>query len=262
MPKETITIKLPKNLRFTEDQFEQIKFRNQEVEIRKGRRGASLVLYEKDFLFCKVDFFEVKLSEGTLLSDEQFIALFEKNDNLKFETTSEDSIIINMNTTIIITAFTFLIGVSIGMWNYVQNKGWGGDATGSFFMKKTKKKLVPDISFTLFSKMVNDVINVKLYPQIAPTLCIEIVSNKSRRELEKNLAKMTDQWMPEGTDVGLVIDPFERTYYVFEKDQPEGCKIEFSSLFTHPLLPELALNFDELLDKGIGQFPGLKFPPE
>jgi Uma2 family endonuclease len=262
MSKETITIKLPKNLRFTDEQFEQIKLRNQDVGVRKGRRGASLVLSEKDFLFNEVDFFEVKFPDGYYYIDKQLDDLLTKNDNLKIETNPDGTIIINMYTAAIITTLTALISGSIFMWNHYKNAGRLSEATGGIKPIKQNKRRIPDISFTVFEKILKEFVQEYIHIEVAPTLCIEIVSNKSSRELEKNLKKMKDDWMPEGTDIGLVIDPFKRKYYLFEKDLPEGREIDFAIPFTHSLLPELVLNFNELLEKAITQNPGVKFPPE
>jgi Uma2 family endonuclease len=260
MSKETITIKLPKGVRFSDEQFEEIKLRNQEVNLRKGRKGASFVLTEKDFLFNEVDFFEVKLPDSTSLEDDQFIDLMQKNDDIKIEMTSKNTIVINIGTTIIIGTFSTILILTLAYWDQLKNIGNVLGGTCAFFIKKSGKKLIPDVSFTLFSKMVNDYINAKMFPQVPPTLCIEIVSNKSRRELEKNLDKMKNHWMPDGTDIGLVIDPFEHKYYLFENHLPDGREIEFAIPFTHYLLPDLELNFNDLLDKAIAKFPGIKFP--
>ena len=49
-----------------------------------------------------------------------------------------------------------------------------------------------------------------------------------------------------GTELGLVIDPFRETYHVFEQNQETYHSFDFAHDFTHPLLPDFAINFGTL----------------
>jgi Uma2 family endonuclease len=260
MTENTIVLKLPKGVRFDDPQMDEIKRLNSGVEVRKGRQGASLMINQKDFVFDEVDFFEFYTPEGFTFTEKQLDDLLIKNIELKIETNPDGTLIINMNTIAIITSFTFLIGFSIGLWNQIKKAGSITTESGGFKLLKQNKQRMGDVTFTLFEKKIKEIASKCKHITIMPTLCIEIVSNKSSRELEKNLSKIENDWMAEGTDIGLVVDPFRKKYHVFEMNRIGYKELDFNVPFTHNLLPDLILNFNDLLQQAIDMYPEVEFP--
>jgi Uma2 family endonuclease len=260
MTENTIVLKLPKGVRFNDPQIEEIKRLNNSVEVRKGRQGASLVIKEKDFIFEEVDFFEFYTFEGYTCTEKQLEALWRRNDELLLETNPDRTIIFKMFTSLLISSFSACVGGSLGIWNLEKKLGRVTGGKGVFIFPVSLKSRVPDLAYTSFEKMKKVNKWKSSYAKIAATLCIEILSNNNARELEKNLAKMQNDWMPEGTDIGLVVDPFGEKYYMFEKGMTGQREIDFSIPFTHNLLPDLILDFGDLLKQVFDQNPDVELP--
>jgi hypothetical protein len=71
---------------------------------------------------------------------------------------------------------------------------------------------------------------------------------------------MQNDWMPEGTDIGLVVDQFGKKYYMFEKGITGQREIDFAIPFKHSQLPDLMLDFGDLLKQTIEQNPDVELP--
>jgi hypothetical protein len=57
---------------------------------------------------------------------------------------------------------------------------------------------------------------------------------------------MENEWMPAGTDIGLVVCPHSQKYFLFEKDKTGYQTFDFTIPFCHSLLPGLIVDFDAL----------------
>jgi Uma2 family endonuclease len=79
---------------------------------------------------------------------------------------------------------------------------------------------------------------------IPPTFCIEIVSAPAG--LKKDLEKMKNDWMAAGTELGMVIDPFSKKYYIFEQGKEGFEQWTFDQNFGHELLPDLNIDLEKL----------------
>lgn len=107
---------------------------------------------------------------------------------------------------------------------------------------------LPDVSFILYEKFSKQVLDEK-YELGAPTLCIEVVSHKN--SLKQDLEKMKEDWMRAGTEIGLVVCPHRKKYYLFEKGKAAYQTLAFSKPFRHDLLFELTLDFSLLLKEAM-----------
>ena len=208
-------------------------------------KGKKQNLNEKDFFTLKLPF--------QYTDYKVFIKDFiELNPDLKPEFILPDKIIINMLTPEMIAAFTMAIGAVLFMWNRSQKKGRVYDGTARYDIDVSKGEIIekqhraPDFSYIDFEKIAKEKLNKATYIAGSPTFCGEILSQK--HQLRANLKKMREVWMASGTELGVVVCPYRRKYYVF--DHNLHYKIhDFSETFRHDLLAGLELNFGELLDE-------------
>jgi Uma2 family endonuclease len=84
----------------------------------------------------------------------------------------------------------------------------------------------------------------------APFFCVEVVS-APKNGLKQSLEKMKNIWMENGTEIGLVLDPFGKNYYLFEAKKASFEKISFQKAFKHSKLKGLVMNFDALWQRGL-----------
>ncbi|MCX7999290.1 MAG: hypothetical protein N3A69_10135 [Leptospiraceae bacterium] len=57
--------------------------------------------------------------------------------------------------------------------------------------------------------------------------------------------------MPAGVKVSIVVCPFLEEYYLFEEGKENYKTYSLKEVFTHPNLPELELNFREILQESL-----------
>jgi hypothetical protein len=65
---------------------------------------------------------------------------------------------------------------------------------------------------------------------------------------------MAFDWMPAGTEIGLVVCPYREEYYLFEKGKAEYKTVSFSQKFTHQQLPDLEIDFAQHLKEAKEEF--------
>ncbi len=82
--------------------------------------------------------------------------------------------------------------------------------------------------------------------------CIEVVSSP-KNGLKQTLQKMQKVWIANGTEIGLVVDPFGKKYYLFEIERQGYETIDFEKLFTQPKLKNLSLDFESFWKEAGGE---------
>ncbi|HAN76700.1 MAG TPA: hypothetical protein DCQ31_02415, partial [Bacteroidales bacterium] len=189
-----------------------------------------------------------------LFKNNNFDTLYTLNANrFNFEQPGNNTINIKMGTFDIIGIITMAIGGALYLWTTRTNKGLVRSENTEYQFKNEEgelKRYMADVSYIDFDKAPEDVqFKWKKRSPVAPTLAIEILSSKKPIELKRNLTKMQQVWIKNGTDIGIVIDSFGKKYYVFENGKPEFVAEEIHKPFTHELLPGYTGNFGIHADK-------------
>ncbi len=212
---------------------------NKRIAVKK-RFKHILVLEERKFKFEDYEFVPFKFPPK-LFKNNDFDVLYTLNNDFNFEQPGNNSINIKMGTFSIISAITAAIISSLYIWARTKKSGRVFGENGEFQFKDEKDKMkryMPDASFISFDKASEEEQKSwKKRAKVAPTLAIEILSSKKPIELERNLNKMQNVWIKNGTDIGIVIDSFRKKYYVFEQGKPGFVEEDIHKPFTHPLLP-------------------------
>ncbi|MCU0392735.1 MAG: Uma2 family endonuclease [Thermoflexibacter sp.] len=247
---ESITIKFPTS--YTQEQFEALQALNQEVKVKANTKGNQVTFYESAFSFGKVSFFHVQLPESFIITEEQFEAICNENKSAKLEFDDYNQLTINMLTTAIIASFTLAIGSILYFWSIKNKNGKAYDATARYNLYDKNNKLkrrAADSSYISFQTASKSVQSQWKFIELPPDLVIEIVS--SPYDEAREIKKMREDWLVGGAKVGIVVNPHNAVYYVFEKGDIGYTICKFDTPFTHYLFAGLSLDFATLLDEAL-----------
>ena len=191
------------------------------------------------------------------LTETEYNELEEMNEDLlTFETENYQKIYLRMGTFGIISAITAVIMASFVVWAQKYKNGRIYTEEGEYKFEREdetgEKQIIrrkPDISYISYDDVPEEEQNRwnKQYITTPATLAVEIVS--SHRSLPKELKKMREVWMKYGTKLGLVICPFSKKIYVFEKDKEGYTEQSIYEKFTHELLPGYEGDFSMYIDE-------------
>jgi len=251
--KEKKYIKLPDKFPITDDLLKEFRLLNADFHFGK-EASNTLVFEETAFRFCDYEYVELKFP-SSIFTDSNFNELYEINDDqLNFEQPGNHSILLKMGILHIISLITGAIFVSVYLWAKISRKGRVRSENGEYHLDKTKKPdekggvFMADVSYISFDKASEEEQKSwKGRAPIPPTLSIEIVSAKYG--LKPALRKMKEVWMYYGTELGVVICPFSKKYFVFEKDVAGYKECAIYDKFIHPLLPGYEGDFSEYVDE-------------
>jgi len=223
------------------DKHPKIEFVMQPDAVYRVKQAKNRLYFE---LNPEVTEFEFKLTHP--LTEQQYNRLqYINKSHLKIETLNYDTFYTSMGTFAIISAFTALIISGLVVWANNNKTGRVYTEDGEYKLKDKSGKIIrrrPDVSYISFKQISEEEQNSwqKKFIEVPPTLAIEIVS--SEVSLQKELNKMRDIWMANGTQLGIVIFPHKQKYFVFENQN--YTEYLLTQVFTYPLLPGYEGNFN------------------
>lgn len=249
MKTDCFELYIPTKFKLSEDIVQAIQLLNHDliIDFRKDN-GIGIKSHKVDFWEQK--YIELKFPKG-FMPVGSFEEITSNRDRLHFEQKGE-AIYIKMGTIYTIGLITMAIGASLYMWAKKNKTGrvlpenstyqWTDKDTG-----ETEKRMA-DISYISYKKAPES--EQKKWGKncpIAPTLSIEVVSAKYG--LKPALQKMQYIWMYFGTDLGVVVCPYSKKLYIFEKEKSTYKEQSIYQKFTHPLLPDYEGDFSEYVDE-------------
>jgi len=177
------------------------------------------------------------------LSDEQFFELCNDNPELSFELTAQKELIImtlpspktiRRNTTL-----------STDLDNWARKNGTGVTfARGALFHLPNGAKRGPDVSWV--RNEVWDALTAGQQEKVAP-FCPDFVaglmppSDKRPMRFRMLQAKM-NEYMANGAQLGWLIDPFNKTVYVYRPGEPVQTLENPATISGDPVLPGFVFN--------------------
>ncbi|NER08015.1 MAG: Uma2 family endonuclease [Okeania sp. SIO3C4] len=239
-----LQLHVPKDYSLDSRTFQKMQWENPFLYLRK--EGNAILMEENSIEFDKLNF--VELTFPRVISEGLYLEIDELNPDLKKIEFHQNKLQIHMGTIAFISAFSVLVGFVIIQWNRKHKFGTAYDAQADFIIKDGGHK-IPDIG--LVKGRLIEHINEKGFIAGTPSLIVEVVSNKYA--LQQDLRKMAEHWMPNGTEIGLVIDPHRKEYHVFEQGEENYKSFPFETIFEHTKLPELELDFNALLVEARGE---------
>ncbi len=247
-----IEINLPDKYPLVAEVLHEFELLNADLKIAKVNMNT-LLISESIFQFKDYEFIELKFPPQ-LFPDSNFDELYEINrKELKFEQPGNHSIYLKMGLFYTISIITSGILISLGIWAKKNNRGRVIGENGEYHLNKSKKPkekggvYMADVSYISYdTASEQEQKNWENRIPVAPTLSIEIVSAKYG--LKPALHKMETVWMANGTNIGLVVCPFSKKIFVFEKGK-SYTEQSIYTVFTHPLLPDYEGDFSEYVDE-------------
>ncbi|MCB1157907.1 MAG: Uma2 family endonuclease [Leptospiraceae bacterium] len=251
METDSVELQIPRQYRITDEVIKNLQILNHDLIIDFVRENG-VIIKPKIPEFASHKYIDLKFPEGFFPS-ESFDELYETNDHrFRFEQVGE-AIRIKMGFGSVIGLITMAIGASLYIWTKKTKLGRvrSDQSEFEFYNEETKvlEKRIPDVSYISFEKASEK--EQKSWGtgkiKIAPTLSIEIVSSKYG--LKPALWKMQHVWIRFGTDIGVVVCPFSKKLYIFEKGKSSHREQSIYQKFTHPLLPDYEGDFSEYVDE-------------
>ena len=151
------------------------------------------------------------------LSDAEFEALCQANDLIQFERTREGEILMHSPSGGFTSDGNAEIIAQLRVWWKTHRRGRVFDSNGGFFLSDGSM-LSPDAAYVGPAKLrglTQDELTVA--PRLCPDFVIELLSNSD--SLPKAQEKMR-LWLQNGAALGWLIDPYQKTVYVYESVQP------------------------------------------
>lgn len=247
LEKRILTIQFPETFSIRE-RVQDLQKCNPDLELSSADSN-SLVIRDKASLSEDYGYLGLKLPK---FDSEMFAELNELNSEMNFEFDDREEVFIKMGIIAIIGVLTALISASLVQWARSKKNGNVYSDPTEYEIDDPERpgkrfRRIPDISFVSFnSASKEEQKSWKGSIPVPPNLVIEIVS--APKGLKSDLQKMETVWMKNGADVGLVICPYTKTIYIFEKNHAGYSTQDIHSDFSHPLLPGYTDNFGKYLE--------------
>jgi Uma2 family endonuclease len=133
-------------------------------------------------------------------------------------------------------------------WNDIEQLGMIYDADTGVLLDNGKWGEPDGCFVSFFTASLQEQMSWRTYIEQTPDLLWEVVSDQ--RNLEQEKYKMQHVWAEqEGFSCGLLIDPFGKDYWVYEKGRKYPSQYGFSTAFTHSSLPNLRIDFQAIYKK-------------
>ncbi len=248
---QKIEIKIPEQYHISKSIIYDIQMLNTDITIT-NKKNNIIVIEESKYKFDDYEYIKFVFPDN-FISNNNFDILYNINyEELNFEQVN-NTIYIKMGIFDIIGLITAIIISSLVVWAKKGKKGRVRSENAEYDLKDPKtgksQKRMADISFISYEKASEEEQDkwIKGRIPIAPTLSIEVVSSKYG--LKPALLKMKLVWMFFGTDIGLVICPFSKKIYFFEKGKIGYKTQSIYKTFTHKLLPDYIGDYSEYVDE-------------
>ncbi len=246
---EHFSLKLPKKCSL--EQFLAWQGANPDWHFERQEDGKTLQILEKTHLFADFDFIEIRQAQNFRFTEKQYEKLCRLNaesqiSKIEMDFSKPQTLQIQMGTALIISLFTGAIYASLYFWAQKNRKGVVVTETARFDLKDQNGNVLrksPDVALLSTAQMTDNELVKSKFISVAPMFCIEVVSSP-KNGLKQTLQKMQKVWIENGTEIGLVLDPFGKNYYLFEAQKQGYEKISFDKLFTQPKLKDLQLDFE------------------
>ncbi|MEK6286098.1 MAG: Uma2 family endonuclease [Acidobacteriota bacterium] len=197
---------------------------------------AQILEQERPFTVA-LDFHSVRLTE------EQFYQLCQDNDDLRLELTAEGELIIMPPTGGTTGSRNADITFQIVLWAKKDGTGLSFDSSTMFILPNGAKRS-PDASWV--SRERWDALSEEQRERFVP-LCPDFVLElRSATDRLSFLQDKTQEYIANGAQLGLLIDPQSKQAYVYRPNQPVECLDNPQSISGEPALPGFALDLKDI----------------
>lgn len=177
------------------------------------------------------------------LTDEQFYQLCQDNEDLRLELTAEGELIIMPPTGGTTGSRNADITFQITLWAKKDGTGLSFDSSTMFILPNGGKRS-PDASWV--SRERWDALSEEqreMFVPLCPDFVLELRSATDRLSF---LQDKTQEYIANGAQLGLLIDPQSKQAYVYRPNQPVECLDNPQSISGEPALPGFALDLKDI----------------
>ena len=178
-------------------------------------------------------------------NDDEFYAFCQENSTLKLERDANGTILIMPHTGGKTGDRNSEVNFQLRLWNKQQKPGRVFDSSTAFKLPSTAVRSA-DSAFVARERWERlSEQQQEQFPPLCPDFIIELMSRSD--SLKDAKAKMQNDWMDNGCQLGWLIDPFNQTVYIYRADG----SIQINRDFNQPLsgedvLPGLQFDLSEL----------------
>ncbi len=214
----------------------------------------TLKINVRAFELEKYEFFKIQLPQSLNHPEIEFLEIENNDDRLEFDF---PYLIYSTGMDAIIGAITLLIASQLVVWTIKTKKGNAYSENTDYKVPDPDNPdeiiwVKADLTYMSYDKLSED--EQETYKkdgivgfQVPPTVAVEITSNRYQRK--PLLWKMRFKWMFLGTDLGIVVCPFRKELYIFEKGNYDYKTQSIFEPVIHPLLEGLIWDFSQKVDK-------------
>jgi Uma2 family endonuclease len=177
------------------------------------------------------------------LTDEQFYQLCQDNEDLRLELTAEGELIIMPPTGGSTGSRNADITSQVTIWAKKDGTGLSFDSSTMFILPNGAKRS-PDAS--LVSRGRWDALSEEERERFVP-LCPDFVLElRSATDSLPFLKDKMQEYIANGAQLGLLIDPKSKQAYVYRPSQPVECMDKPPTISGDPVLPNFALDLKDI----------------
>ncbi|HEX8137844.1 MAG TPA: Uma2 family endonuclease [Pyrinomonadaceae bacterium] len=187
----------------------------------------------------------VHLSPVLEMTDEQFFEFCHLNRDLRIERTSEGDLLIMPPTGARTGLRNFKLTAQLGDWLKTDQSGVAFDSSTGFILPNSAKRS-PDLSWVSRSRLASltDEQKEKFLP-LCPDFVIEL---RSASDPLNDLQAKMEEYVQNGLRLGLLLDPQDRTAYVYKSDGAPEVLRNPEQLSCDPVLPGFRIDLREIWD--------------
>jgi len=173
------------------------------------------------------------------LTDDDFFEFCQANREWRIERTSSGDIIIMPPTSGETGGLNFDLLVDFGNWVRVDGTGKGFDSSTGFVLPNGAERS-PDLAWVRLSRweaLTEE--QRRKFPPLCPDFVVEL------RSPSDSLAALKDkmqEYIENGAQLGWLIDPVEKKFYVYRPEAAVECLDNPSTVSGEPLLKGFVLN--------------------
>ena len=190
--------------------------------------------------------FILYLPESIQLTNEQLLALCERNSHLRIETDTDQNLIIMSPTGLDTGHYNSALNYFFSLWNRAQKLGYVYDSSTGFRLPDGTLKS-PDVAFVLAERIERLTENERRgFAPLCPDFVLEL---RSPTDTKKELLLKMEHYIANGSRMAWLIDPLDMEVHIYRPEaEPEVLQWESGlTLYGEEVLPRFELQLDELL---------------
>lgn len=179
------------------------------------------------------------------MTDQEFFEFCQLNPELRIERSSEGDITVMAPTGGKTGRRNAKLVARVTVWAEKDGTGQVFDSSTVFSLPNGAKRS-PDVSWVRnerWNALTSD--QQEQFPPMCPDFVVEL---RSRTDAIGALSEKMVEYVANGTQLGWLIDPYERRVHVFRVNAPVEILENPGAISGEPLLKELSLNVGELWD--------------